>query len=64
MPRGANWRRHEIAHFLHCPAMLGRHVAVARWYHRIHLIPGRLLNRWCNRLDEALGLYDDSDAEA
>jgi hypothetical protein len=50
----ASWRRHEVAHFLYCPAMFGRHIAVARWYHRIHLIPGRLLGRWCDRLDREL----------
>ena len=54
----ASWRRHEVADFLYCPAMFGRHVAVARWYHRIHLIPGWLLGRWCDRLDRALGLTE------
>ena len=53
------WRRHEIAHFLYCPTMLGHHVAVARWHHCIHLIPGWMLNRLCDRHDRALGLYDD-----
>ena len=58
MPR-TSWRRHEIAHFLYCPTTLGRQVAVGRWHHRIHLIPARLLAQLCDRLDIALGLYDD-----
>lgn len=60
----ASWRRHEIAHFLHCPAMYGRKVAVARWYHRIHLLPGALLRRWCDRLERDLMMeFDTTEAE-
>jgi hypothetical protein len=47
-------RRHEVAHFLHCPALFRRHIARARWYHRIHLIPGWLLRRWCDQFDRDL----------
>jgi hypothetical protein len=48
-----------VAHFLYCPTMLGRRVAVARWHHRIHLIPGHLLARACDRYDRALGATED-----
>ena len=57
----ASWRRHEIAHFFYCPAMFGRHVAIARWYHRIHLLPEWLLLRLCNRLDRALLAAEEED---
>jgi hypothetical protein len=43
-----------IAHFLYCPAMAGRRIVRARWYHRIHLIPGRLLARICDRYEGRL----------
>jgi hypothetical protein len=41
----------SAAHFLYCPAMLGKRSAVARWYHGIHLIPGALLAVVCDRSD-------------
>lgn len=41
----------DIAHFLYCPAILGRRIAVHRWYHDIHLIPGSVLARACDRYD-------------
>jgi hypothetical protein len=36
--------------------MLGRRSARAHWHHRIHLIPGFLLERVCDRYDLALGV--------
>lgn len=53
----ARWRLRaldSLAHFLYAPTMLGRRVSVARWHHRLHLIPGRVLERACARLDAAL----------
>jgi hypothetical protein len=54
-----------IAHFLYCPAMAGRRIVQARWYHRIHLIPGWLLARICDRYEERLlaPVGDESTAE-
>jgi hypothetical protein len=47
------------AHFLYCPTMGGRRHARARWHHRVHLIPGRVLRRACDRYDRELGVADD-----
>jgi hypothetical protein len=42
------WGRLDaVAHFLYAPTMLGRRCARARWHHRLHLIPGRLLRAVC-----------------
>lgn len=46
----------HIAHVLHCPTMLGRRSARARWHHRIHLIPGVFLAAICDRYDRRLGV--------
>ena len=42
------------AHFLYCPAMLGRRCAVARWYHHIRLIPGALFTVICDRYERSI----------
>lgn len=42
------------AHFLYCPTMLGRRAARARWHHRVHLVPGALLEWICSRYDQAV----------
>lgn len=42
-------RADAVAHALYSPFMAGRRIAAARWYHRIHLIPGRLLAVVCDR---------------
>jgi hypothetical protein len=47
-----------VAHFLYCPGMLGRRHGRARWWHRVHLIPGRWLAVVCNRYDGALGVTE------
>jgi hypothetical protein len=39
--------------------MCGRRVAVARWYHRIHLLPGWALRPICDRYDLSLGMTKD-----
>jgi hypothetical protein len=44
----------DVAHFLYCPAMLGRRAARARWYHNIHLIPGSWLGWVCDRYEARL----------
>lgn len=47
---------HKVMHFLYEPAMLGRGcVAVSGWrgpLHRIHLIPGAVLERSCKKSDQ------------
>ena len=43
-----------LAHFLYEPTMAGKDVAVARWHHRIHLIPGWLVTWVCDRYDASL----------
>lgn len=51
------WRVADaVAHFLYCPAMLGRRVVKHHPVHDIHLIPGRALEWVCDRLDLACGL--------
>lgn len=47
-----------IAHVLYCPTMLGRRHARTRWHHRIHLIPGAVLNYMCDRYDRSLGVTE------
>ena len=49
----------SVAHILFCPLMLGRRSVRARWYHRIHLIPGRALAAICDRYDRMLGVTDE-----
>jgi hypothetical protein len=44
----------SAAHFLYCPGMLGRRLAIARWYHRVHLIPGWLLKLVCDRFEHSV----------
>ena len=46
----------DVAHAVYCPGMAGRRAARARWYHRIHLMPGRALGLVCDRYDLALGV--------
>jgi hypothetical protein len=53
-------RLDAVAHFLYCPTMLGRRCARARWHHNIHLIPGWLLAKACNRCDD---FWDDEPVE-
>src|SRR5215469_4350617 len=48
----------SAAHFLHTPTMR-RGVTVARWHHRIHLLPVCLLNPICDRFDLSLGMTRD-----
>lgn len=48
------WWLDSVAHFLYCPGMLGRRMARARWYHRIHLIPGFVLAWVCDRFEARL----------
>ncbi|MFD9950876.1 hypothetical protein ACFWYW_59180 [Nonomuraea sp. NPDC059023] len=51
------WRRVDaVAHFLHCPAMAGKRMTRHTRLHDVHLIPGWLLERVCDRLDMACGL--------
>lgn len=45
-----------VAHFLHCPTMLGRRSARYRWHHNIHLIPGFALAWICDRYELAMGV--------
>jgi hypothetical protein len=51
---------HELLHWLYDPAALGRKAYRVRfpWLH-IHLIPGRWLDRACDRYDRRLGLTED-----
>ena len=54
------WERLDtVAHFLHTPLMFGHRITVARWYHRLHLLPGWALNPICDRYDLALGITRD-----
>jgi hypothetical protein len=41
-------RADTVAHVLYCPTMAGRRFVRARWHHRIHLIPRRLLTAVCD----------------
>lgn len=51
------WRSVDaVAHFLYCPAMLGRRCARYDWTRDIHLIPGSWLEWVCTRFDLACGL--------
>lgn len=51
------WRAVDsAAHVIYCPGMAGRRVARARWWHRIHLMPGWLLEFVCDQLDLACGM--------
>ena len=50
-----------VAHFLYCPAMLGRRCVRARWYHDVHLIPGRWLAAVCDRYDRWLDVAEDEN---
>ena len=58
-PRGM--RLDSIAHVLYAPTMHGRQIAVARWHHHIHLIPGWLFGLICDRFEASLwrGLPQD-----
>ena len=44
----------RIAHVLYCPTMLGKDCVRDRWHHRIHLIPGFVLEWFCDRYDDIL----------
>uniref|UniRef100_UPI003F4970A4 hypothetical protein n=1 Tax=Streptosporangium sp. CA-235898 TaxID=3240073 RepID=UPI003F4970A4 len=47
------WRALDaVAHFLYCPAMLGRRAGRHRWSHNFHLIPGSWLAWVCARTDQ------------
>ena len=46
----------SVAHFLYCPAMLGRRFARYNRAQDVHLIPGAWLEWVCDRLDFACGL--------
>lgn len=59
MSERAARRLDGLAHFLYCPTMHGQRHARARWHHRIHLIPGSVLNHLCDRCDRALGVTDE-----
>lgn len=52
---------HELVHWLHDPALMGRKTAHVRFslLHRIHLIPSRWMTRVCDRYDRRLGLTED-----
>ncbi len=43
-----------VAHVLYCPTALGGCCERARWHHRLHLIPGALLEWVCTRYDRML----------
>ncbi|MER6830862.1 hypothetical protein ABT352_33050 [Streptosporangium sp. NPDC000563] len=46
------WRRLDaVAHFVYCPAMLGRRWGRWHWSHDIHLIPGSWLEWVCAHTD-------------
>jgi len=51
----------SVAHVLYAPTMHGKRIAVARWHHHIHLIPGPLFRFICDRFETSLwrGLPDD-----
>jgi hypothetical protein len=51
-PRGM--RLDSAAHFLYAPTMHGKRMAVARWHHGIHLIPGWLFRAICDRFEASL----------
>ena len=55
----------SLAHFLYRPTMLGRGLAVARWHHRIHLIPHRLMDLICGPYERSIwaGFEDDEPLE-
>lgn len=46
----------DLAHLAYCPTMRGRRCARACWHHRIHPIPGRLLDGVCRRYERAEGM--------
>lgn len=50
---------HEILHWLYDPAAWGRKAYIIRfpWLH-LHLIPGWLVDRACDRYDRQLGLSE------
>jgi hypothetical protein len=58
-PRGM--RLDSVAHILYNPTMRGKRLAVARWHHHIHLIPGWLFGFICDRFEASLwrGLPED-----
>lgn len=60
----AHWAtdRHEIVHWLYDPFAFGRRCYRIRWYHRIHLIPARLIDRLCDKYDEKLAAAEYQDA--
>ena len=47
-------RLDRVAHVLYCPTMLGKDCVRDRWHHRIHLIPGFVLEWFCDRYDDVL----------
>lgn len=55
MERHVHTGRHEIMHWLYDPAALGRKAFRVRfrWLH-IHLIPGWLLERSCDKFDRRM----------
>lgn len=44
----------RVAHFLYEPTRLGQNLSVARWHHRIHLVPHRLIKPLCDRYERRL----------
>lgn len=55
-----------VAHVLYSPGMLGQRVVRERWYHRIHLIPARLMAYICDRFEARLqttGTFYETDED-
>lgn len=44
----------RIAHFAYEPTRLSRDLTVARWHHRLHLVPHRLIEPICDRYDRQI----------
>jgi hypothetical protein len=44
----------SAAHVLYTPTMHGKRIAVARWHHHIHLVPGWLFKFICDRFEASL----------
>jgi hypothetical protein len=61
-PRGM--RLDSAAHLLYTPTMHGSRIAVARWHHHIHLIPGWLFRFICDRFERSVWAeFDTTEAE-
>lgn len=60
---GHHWHTgwHEFMHWLYDPAAFGRKCYRVRFplVHKVHLIPGRLIQRSCDNYDRRLGLTED-----